>query len=595
MIRKVIILSIGFIFVVTAWASENADTATNDLYREFYRLIDSDRKEDFYKVSQELQKIQKERGKLNEYYTIRQNEILYDTEHGEVYTAITKANEMKEDMKADGVNMYDYVYLSLGNLFESRGNYRMSMHYYEEALKSVSPDDTTRMSHVYGQIVSTNIANHPQKAWEWNERLASLVSPNQDYYIVYLTMKGQICFFMGEKEKFLENKHEYDKFLKRLKTGYNYGKYVMSIMENAFLGNYDKALEMLERDSQDYDAVKRCDIRMRIYEMMGLNELALIEANKRRDIRDSLTNELIFKNINEANSAAGINKLNEKAEKEHDMWLATVILLLFIAIGRIISHYISHQRYQKVLLKQKGELEIALDEAKESERMKNIFIKHVSNEIRSPLNTITGYAQIISQPGFEEDEQDCEKMLQIIEQNTIAITNIVNDLLEMSQEESKKLYRKDDEIIVNDFCRHIMKDMEEKNDKHLTLSFNTSLPDDFIIQSNQDGIESVLQQILENALKFTEQGKVELSVYKGDDDNSMHFTVTDTGVGIPKEHQEHVFERFYKIDSFKQGLGVGLSTSRKIAIRLGGSLVIDKNYDNGTRMIFTVPLPPPLN
>lgn len=590
MIRKVIILSIGFFFALTALGKESADTIANQLYREYYRLLDTDQKEEFYRVSRQLQQVQRERGMLNEYYTTRQNEILYDTKHGEIYKAITKANDMKEDMQADGVNMYDYVYLSLGELFESRGNYRMSMHYYEEALKSVPANDTVRLSHVYAKIVSVNIANYPQKAWEWNERLASIQMPQDDLYIVYLVMKGQICFFLGDKEKFFEAKREYDEVLKYIKSGYNYGKYVLSVMEKAFFGKYDEALNMLERDSQDYDAVQRCDIRRKIYEMMGLYEMALQEENKRRDIRDSLTNELLFKNINEANSAAGINALREKAAKEQNMWLTTIILLLFIAVGRIISHYTSHRRYQKALLKQNEELEIALDEAKESDRMKNIFIKHVSNEIRPPLNVITGYAQIIAQPDFEEGMYNSEMIIKTIEQNTVAITDIVNELLEMSQEESKKRYRLDDEIAVNDFCRGIMKDLETKNDKNLTLSFKTSLPNDFTMLSNQDGIERILQQVLENALKFTEQGEVELSVYKDNDDSNMYFAVTDTGIGIPKEQQEQVFKHFYKVDSFKQGLGVGLSTSRKTAVRLGGSLVIDKEYTNGTRMILSIPI-----
>lgn len=81
-----------------------------------------------------------------------------------------------------------------------------------------------------------------------------------------------------------------------------------------------------------------------------------------------------------------------------------------------------------------------------------------------------------------------------------------------------------------------------------------------------------------------------LFVHESPDHGCIRFIVTDTGVGIPKDQQEKVFERFYKIDSFQQGFGIGLSLSRKIPTQLGGSLAIDKNYENGARMVLTLPI-----
>ena len=299
---------------------------------------------------------------------------------------------------------------------------------------------------------------------------------------------------------------------------------------------------------------------------------------------------MLFNNINEINASAGIVKFNEQTVKERERWLGTVVVLLFAALGLTFSRYFSRRRYQKEIEKQKEQLEIALDEVKESERMKNVFIQHISHEIRTPLNVITGYAQIITNPAFELEADERNKMLQAIERNTVAITDIVNDLLEVSQEESKEHYRRDDSIVVNDLCRPIMAEMEGRNKGRLKFNFQSSVSDDFTIQSNRNGIERILQQLLSNALKFTEQGQVELRVYRNTDDKNLYFTVTDTGVGIPVEQHEQVFEHFYKLNSFKQGLGIGLSMSRKIAILLGGNLTIDKEYTGGTRMILTIPV-----
>ena len=589
--RKIVILFAMLLSVLGVSAREQADTLLLNLTRQFYQLLDTDQKEKFYEVSEQLQQMFLEKGDWINYYTIRQNEIVYDTNHGDAYKAIKKANDMLEDMKSNGTDLYDFVYLSLGNLFESRGSYRMAVHYYQEALDHViDTNDSLRLAHVYSQLVAVNLTHDTGKAWYWNERFATVLKPGTISDKIYLVLKAQIHFFNGQKEAFFETKDKLDQMAGQAAVaGYTYGDQVVKIMDCAFHGKYDEALSLLEQDSQDYDVVKRCDIRAQIYQMMGLDDMALNEVNRRRDIRDSLNNDLLFSNINEINAAAGINKLNEETSEEREMWLSAVIILLVIAIGLIISRYFVRQRYQKRILRQNEQLEIALDEAKESERMKNIFIQHISHEIRTPLNVITGYAQIITNPAFELETEERNRMLQAIGQNTVAITDIVNDLLEISQEESKERYRRDDRIAVNAFCRSVMKATEEHNMGRLQLSFQTTLSDDFSVLSNQSGIERILQQLLSNALKFTEQGQVELSVSRDTEENTMSFAVTDTGIGIPKEHQEQVFEHFYKLDSFKQGLGVGLSMSRKIAILLGGTLAIDKDYENGTRMVLTIP------
>ena len=591
MIRKILVLTVGLFFAFVAGARE-ADSAFIELNRHYYRLFDTDSTEEFYKVSTQILQHYRKMGELDNYYLMLQNEIMYDASHGESYKAIKKANDMLEEMKESKVKRYDIVYLALGNIFETRGNYRMALHYYQKSLDNTNPVDTFGLINIYSQLVSVNVTRDTEKAWKWNERFGSLVGNNMLPYKLYLSLKGEIYFFRGEKEKFLENQRELQSFLEEKPRAqiYTHGNHGLKVMEDAFLGKYDEALRLLDQESQDYDGIRQYDIRIRIYEMMGHLDWALQETNKRRDLRDSLNNDLLFSNINEVNAAAGITKLNEQAAEERELWLGTVIILLFVALGLSLSRYFSRQHYQKKIIRQNEQLEIALDEAKESERMKNAFIQHISHEIRTPLNVITGYAQVITNPAFELGTAERDNMLQAIGRNTVAITDIVNDLLEISQEESKERYRRDDLIVVNAFCRHIMHEMEMKNSCHLNLCFQSSVPDGLVIKSNQVGIERILQHLLGNALKFTEQGQVELAVRENTDEGNICFTVTDTGVGIPEDRYEQVFEHFYKVDSFKQGLGIGLSMSRKIAILLGGTLVIDKNYHEGTRMVLTLPV-----
>ena len=589
MIRRALI-SLFLFCSCSLMAQEQSDSAFTKLYQHYFDLFGSNKKSEFYKTSEKIQQYFIAKKDIINYYKIRQNEILFDTQHGETYKAIKKANVMLDDMKKDEVNRYDLVYTTLGAIFESRGNYRMAEHYYMDAIKSIAPEDTIDYVHAVAQIVSLKVSREPDKAWEWNERMGAMTAYGSSFYKVYLALKGQIYFFKGDKTNFLKIRKEYDECAKRTNDSNPYGRQIMDLIQKTFEGNNQEALQLLEQDIADLTEIGRCDYRIHIYEIMGEGELALKEVNKRRDLRDSLNSDMLFNNINEINAEVGIAKLHEEAAKEREFWFFVVILLLIIALGLIISRYYVRRRYQKKIIKQNEQLEIALSEAKESDRMKSSFIEHVSHEIRTPLNVITGYAQIITNPDYELDTEERNNMLQGIAQNTTAITNIVNDLLEIAQDESKERYRRDDNILVNSLCRNMMSEMEKRNNGRLKLRFFSKLSDDFVIQSNQSGIEKILHHLLSNAIKFTKEGTVELFVHESPDHGCVRFIVTDTGIGIDKENQEKVFERFYKVDSFKQGFGLGLPMSRKIAIQLGGALAIDKEYENGTRLVLTLPV-----
>lgn len=592
MLRTIICSIFGLLFTFPALAQAQTDSTFNKLYQRYYQLYGTNDKGAFYDASKQLQQYYLDKGDMTAYYRTRQEEILYEANHEQSAKIVMDANRLLEDMKENGDNHYGIIYRALGTIYESRGNYGMAVHYYQEALDNIEPTDSIGLANTYALMASVNLTRYPDKAWQWCERMAEVVTPESPKYKDYLTQKGYVHFYKGEKAKFLSTKHELDEFLKVHAIYANLDNTILTIMEKAFAGRYNDALQLLD-ETEGYDAIKRSNLRVKIYDMMGRPDLALRETDRRRNLRDSLYNDLIFVNLNEVNAAAGIIKLNEqaaKAAKERELWMLFAIILLFIALGLTFSRHLLRRRYQKKILQQNALLEIALDEAKESDRVKNSFINHITHEIRTPLNILTGYIHIIADSGYELDKDTRDELLQGIDQNTTAITSIVNDLLEVSQSESKEHYRRDEQILVNDFCRRIMMEKEVKNRGRLTLKFQTSLPDEYIINSNQRGIERILRQLLGNALKFTEQGEVELSVDENADEGVIRFMVTDTGIGIPEEHHEQVFENFYKVDSFKQGMGIGLPMSRKIAVLLGGDITIDKSYHNGTRMILTIPV-----
>ena len=444
MVRKVLILAICLFRAFTMSANGTQDSAYMALYHHYYQLFDSDSVAEFYEVSAQLQQRFLEKGNLLSYYKIWQNEIFYDADHGETYKAITKANALLEDMNNSKTKHYELPYMSLGYIFETRGTYRIAIHFYQEALDNIDRTDSTGLAHIYSQLAGINLTRNTEMARQWTAKLEHMISSDSLYYKTLLTLKGGIYFFDGERDNFFRTKREFDAYSARTSALDNNGEHIMKVMECAFLGQYDEAQKLLNDDVQDYDKIRRCDILIRIYEMMGQIDLALEEADRRRDLRDSLHNELLFNNLNELNAAVSVAKISEKSAKDREYRLNIVILLLLVALGLFISRYITRRSYQKKIEKQNKKLEIALNEAKGSERMKDIFIQRIGTDIRTPLNVITGYAQIITNPEFELEKEEREQMMQAITQNTVEITNIVNDLLTISQEESKEQPRDDD-------------------------------------------------------------------------------------------------------------------------------------------------------
>ena len=580
---------------------EKQDTAFQSLYQRYFRLYgEPDKEKEFYEASEQMKAYYQKAGKTNSYYKIRQNEVLYDAENGKTFRAIKRANEILDDMKKDGVRYYEIVYTALGTIYESRGNYRMANHYYMDALKNAEPTDSGALISIYSRLASLKAAREPQEAWEWNEKFGAMSADFPDYYKVYLALKGEICFYLGRKGDFQRADAEFQQYVKSRPELDDYGVAMMQVLRLAMAGHYGQALAMTDQELAATTDIGRYDIRGRIYEMMGRYDQALQVSALRRDLRDSLNSDMLFDNINEVNAELGLvrlseraarerEELNAKAVREREMWLVVTIVLLLVGFGLIVWRYLTRRAYQRQLVRQNRELEIALDRAQESDRMKTSFIEHVSHEIRTPLNVITGFAQIITNPDYELDAKDRDNMLRDISRNTVEITNIVNELLELAQDESKEFYEKEDKVDVNQLCQGVMDRMGVLNDGRLQLNYVNLLSDGYTVRSNTRALVKVLSQLMKNALKFTKQGSVELKVRERAAHGGLEFTVTDTGIGIAPEQRDRIFERFYKVDPFKQGLGLGLTMARKIAELLGGTLTLDATYQRGARFVFVLP------
>ncbi len=596
--KKILLFSLLFTLIATnLMAEEQKDTAFANLYRRYFQLYTEGNESIFYDASAKMKDYYLRNNKYDSYYKIALNEILYDTEQGKTYRAIKKCNNLLNEMNARGKRRYHIVYSAMGSIYDMRGNYRMAKKYFQDALNACEPNDTGSLISIYSRIASLQAHREPLKAKEINELFGKMAVKHPQYYKVHTVLKAEIAFYLNDRQQYEEAYRQFQQVNKEHPLLDVYGKDLMTMVKATFDGNYSKALDILQHDSPDFDALDRCDMRIRICELMGNKERAIKEVAYRRDLRDSLNSDMMFESINEINAEMGLQRMKEealekekKATKRQNLLLSIALIMVVAALGLVISRNLMRRHYQKKLMKQNKELEVALSRAEESDRMKDSFIKHVSHEIRTPLNIITGYTQIINNPEYDLTEEERSRMLSDISKNTQEITYIVNELLEVAENESREYYPKEDILHVNSFFYKLLHDCEMYNTNHLTLHYSSTVDNNFTIKTNRRVLEKVIIQLMMNALKFTPEGTVTMDIQPSSNDDMLRVMITDTGIGIPEEHRDHIFERFYKVDTFKPGFGLGLTISRKLAVLLGGSLVLDNEYRNGSRFVLYLPI-----
>jgi len=245
------------------------------------------------------------------------------------------------------------------------------------------------------------------------------------------------------------------------------------------------------------------------------------------------------------------------------------------------------QRERNLVVAQNKQLVIERDRAEAASKAKTSFIQSMTHEIRTPLNHISGFTQVLAMPDIELSAAERLEISRHIQEGTHHLTNILDDLIQLSDlESSTELPPAEDyypALIVAQALEivrpSVMVDVALENHCHVS--------DELQVSTYPHLIQTVLARLLDNAAKFTHLGSITLSLTQEGD--KLHFSVADTGPGIPADKREYIFERFTKLDNFAQGTGLGLSVARMIAERLGGTLTLDTGYTGGSKFDLVIP------
>ena len=227
---------------------------------------------------------------------------------------------------------------------------------------------------------------------------------------------------------------------------------------------------------------------------------------------------------------------------------------------------------------------IARDKAEELDRLKSAFLANMSHEIRTPLNSIVGFSSLLAET---DDREERQEYIKIVETNNELLLQLVSDILDLSKIESGTFDFVRSDLDVNESCMKIIKSMEMKVPETVDLVFEKYMPDCHIY-TDKNRFMQVITNFINNALKFTKQGTIALG-YEQTAPHEIKFYVRDTGVGIPKEKIDSIFERFVKLNTFVQGTGLGLSICKSLVSQMGGKIGVESTEGEGSCFWFTHP------
>lgn len=471
----------------------------------------------------------------------------------------------------------------MGAFYQARRNLELSVKYYEEALK-LSGEPTVKQSPLdcYKQLsaVYGKAANY-EKELEYSDMgLALDLGANMTAEISLLDHKMNALYFLGRRTEFeqaavrlaeIQEKWGKDAF----------SKYKAPILIAMHDKDYTRALEMLENYNGGGDTYR---LRSRIYQETGDYNRAIremedmvsyIQVDLNMAMEDDLTEmaaqigNLQLKAENDRLGAEN-ERLDEITRRDRQKTLLVILALL------VVFAAVSIIRTRKYL-----------NDMRQAQEFKDRFIGSMSHEVRTPLNAVVGFSQVLASSDNMDSNERAEYSKYIME-NCVNLTMMLDDILYSFDYQSGMTKNEPRETNLRDLCNLIIGSTDSFRPDGVELRLIPGLPDDFTFKTDPRRVQHILVNLLSNACKNTAEGSIILDYALVGSD--LLFCVTDTGIGIPDGKEEEIFGRFVKLDSFKPGQGMGLAVCRETAAMLKGRVWVDTSYKQGARFCFSLPV-----
>ena len=284
----------------------------------------------------------------------------------------------------------------------------------------------------------------------------------------------------------------------------------------------------------------------------------------------------------------------QNKKKNGELYWESVVIAAIVNTKGLITNVVAVKENITEQKKMLDELIASKEKAEESDRLKSAFLANISHEIRTPMNGILGFSELLKEPQLSGEEM--AEYIDLIQKSGQRMLNLINDLIDISRIDAQETKLQVTKTPLNDLLHDLHAFFKpEAETKGLRFTCTTGLSDsESIITTDSVKLNQILTNLVKNALKFTRKGGVDFGYTRKD--GTLEFYVIDSGIGIPDEMKEKVFDRFRQVDNTLtrgyEGAGLGLSITKAFVEILGGTIWVESVEDAGSTFFFTLPYNP---
>ena len=544
---------------------------------------DNDAKVD--EARENLKQIAREKNQLHYFYRAYQLSQEYYTNRGKSYRALL----LLQEMQANAINDNDAygiwtsskyladIYIRHNDYVSAKPHLKQAIKLYDTtgdvAIKSESPTrlycDLADTYPIASDSVRINVM------MGWDNAKTHMDSLRCRYY------RLRLAALDDDQEEYLR--------LKKICVGDPDFQSITSDAELFFSlidATRDGSILQREEDIYKLSTVREMKVIANLCENNGYKEFAFTVEKKLVNLMEVLISDTNQSRISELDVTMGKAALNaELVSKEH--LIVRISRILSILLSIILAATAAFSIFYIRQLKKANKKVLMANAAKTR------FVQNMSHEVRTPLNAIVGFSQLLTLPDGAVSPEEKEEFSSYIINNTKMLTMLLDDILNASDMDKGEYVISYEDGEKNFMCEAAISSAEHRLKPGVKMYYKPEDPAPFTFHTDPRRVQQILINLLTNSCKHTSEGEIVISSSLSENPGYVTFSVTDTGTGVPADQAEKIFERFTKLDEFVQGTGLGLSICRDIASRMGARVELDTSHPGpGARFIFVVPINP---
>ncbi len=548
-----------------------------------------------------LMKISKQYGYMQYYYYAAEITQNYYYNHGQKTLAMRLAEEAHQEATANH-DEYGIWYTAkyLIALYREREDYLTSREYI---LKSLHTYETTRDRTIRRQSPCRLYCDLSDTYPVGSDSMYLYIDKAVETAVTHMD-SARVWFYQAvihalhketEQYAFYAEKCRNDKVFPRMNVA---RPVFFDCVDNLVEGKTEDAKTTVERIISS----RNVKFLANIAEIYGNGDFAF-ELEKHLVVRlENNLSKVGMANLEEMNAHIGNIVLSASlVEKEQLIAKTTVVIFVLIALILLGALIFSTTRVMTLRRNKKKDEEMIarLTEANEAARIANEaktrFVQNMSHEVRTPLNAIVGFSQLLSLPDGSFPPEEKDEFANHIINNSKMLNMLLDDILNATAMDTGKYRIQLEDGECHFMCKSAMSSAEHRLQPGVTMEYEPESEEPFVFRTDPRRVQQILINMLTNACKHTAKGKIVLTSSLSANPGFVTFAVEDTGTGVPPEKAEAIFDRFTKLNEFVQGTGLGLSICRDISESMGGHIWLDTSYTGGARFVLTIPVEPPQN